>query len=355
MRSFYLWSWRTAVYAMFLIAAGPVPADTPIAIAIHGGAGTILKENLSQEQEASIRADLESAVRAGYGVLESGGSSTEAIIKAITLLEDSPNFNAGKGAVLNQQGNVELDASIMLGQDRSAGAIAGVYGVRNPILLAHKVLTDSPHVLLAGEGAEIFARQNNIQFENADYFKTPYRIEQLKRIQEQAQAGLDSAYRESWYSTVGAAAVDKFGNMAAGTSTGGTANKRWGRIGDSPIIGAGTYADDRYCAVSATGHGEFFIRAAVTHDICARVAYQDLSIAEAAEQVIHRDLVEMGGDGGVIAVAPNGDIALVFNTPGMYRAAMDANGEITVAIYQDEPEITAPDSAEEADAESTGE
>ncbi len=323
---------------LFFMLSLPAVADSSIAIAIHGGAGTINKESLTAEQEASIRADLEAAVKAGYALLEAGGSSTDAVLKAITMLEDSPHFNAGKGAVLNQDGNVELDASIMTGSDRNAGAIAGVYGVKNPILLAHKVLTDSPHVLLSGEGAEIFARQSNIQFENADYFKTPYRIEQLKQIQEQekTQAGLDNSYRESWFSTVGTVAVDKFGHVAAGTSTGGTANKRWGRIGDSPIIGAGTYADDRYCAVSATGHGEYFIRAAVTHDICARVAYQDLSINDAADQVINKDLVEMGGDGGVIAVSPDGEIAMTFNTPGMYRASIDSQGQLTVAIYADE-------------------
>lgn len=345
MKRFYL----SPVYwglLLLVLMAQTAMAESPIAIAIHGGAGTILKQNLSQQQEASIRTDLEAAVTAGYAILEGGGSSTEAVLTAITMLEDSPNFNAGKGAVLNQQGNVELDASIMRGQDRAAGAIAGVYGVKNPILLAHKVMTDSPHVLLSGEGAETFAKQSNIQFENADYFKTPYRIEQLKKIQdeEKAQARLDhedtleNAYKESWFSTVGAVAVDKFGKLAAGTSTGGTANKRWGRIGDSPIIGAGTYADDRYCAVSATGHGEYFIRASVTHDICARVAYQQLSINAAAEQVVNQDLVEMGGDGGIIAVAPDGEIAMVFNTPGMYRASVDKEGKVTVAIYRQSAE-----------------
>ncbi len=323
---------------LIFLLAQPVMAENPIAIAIHGGAGTIQKQDLSAEKEASIRADLEAAVKAGHALLEAGGSSTDAVLKAITMLEDSANFNAGKGAVLNQDGNVELDASIMTGDDRNAGAIAGVYGVKNPILLAHKVLTDSPHVLLSGEGAEIFARQSNIQFENADYFKTPYRIEQLKQIQDQekAQTSLDNSYRESWFSTVGAVAIDKFGHLAAGTSTGGTANKRWGRIGDSPIIGAGTYADDRYCAVSATGHGEYFIRAAVTHDICARVAYQNLSISAAVDQVVKKDLVEMGGDGGVIAVAPDGEIAMSFNTAGMYRAAIDQQGQLTIAIYADD-------------------
>lgn len=342
MKKFYFAPAHWGVLMLAVLLVQPTMAENPIAIAIHGGAGTILKQDLSDEKEASIRADLEAAVKAGYAILEGGGSSTEAVLAAITLLEDSPNFNAGKGAVLNQQGNVELDASIMRGEDRQAGAIAGVYGVKNPILLAHKVMTVSPHVLLSGEGAETFAKQNNIQFENADYFKTPYRIEQLKKIQDQEKAqadlnhnsNLDNQYKQSWFSTVGTVAVDKFGNLAAGTSTGGTANKRWGRIGDSPIIGAGTYADDRYCAVSATGHGEYFIRAAVAHDICARVAYQQLSINAAAEQVINQDLVAMGGDGGIIAVAPDGEIAMVFNTPGMYRASVDKEGKVTVAIYK---------------------
>ncbi len=323
---------------LWALTATAAMADNPIAIAIHGGAGTIRQSDLSSAQEASIRADLEAAVKAGYAILEAGGSSTDAVLKAITLLEDSPNFNAGKGAVLNQEGNVELDASIMRGQDRNAGAIAGVFGVKNPILLAHKVMTDSEHVLLSGQGAETFARLRGIQFENADYFKTPYRIEQLKQLQASGQARTTPAdgYPHAWFSTVGTVALDKRGSLAAGTSTGGTANKRWGRIGDSPIVGAGTYADDRYCAVSATGHGEFFIRAAVAHDICARVAYQQLTIQQAVEQVIKQDMVKMGGDGGVIAMAPNGELTMTFNTAGMYRAAIDTAGQLTVAIYADE-------------------
>lgn len=343
-----------------LAASGMMPwavtqADQvkPIAIAIHGGAGTILKKDLSDEKRAAIKADLRRAVEAGHAILKQGGDSVDAVQAAIQVLEDSAYFNAAKGAVLNEDGEVELDASLMRGSDRNAGAVAGVHGVRNPILLARAVMDHSPHVLLAGRGAEQFGRQQGIQFEAADYFKTPFRIEQWERLKKQRDAQVHhvrdrllpvkgqpalaaSAYPDAWFSTVGAVALDQQGHLAAGTSTGGTALKRWGRIGDSPIIGAGTYAQDGVCAISATGHGEFFIRAAVTHDICARVRYGGLSIQQAANEVVMKELVDMGGEGGVIAVGADGHVAMPFNTLGMYRAAIHADGRVEVAIHGDE-------------------
>ncbi|GAB4194191.1 MAG: isoaspartyl peptidase/L-asparaginase [Wenzhouxiangellaceae bacterium] len=303
----------------------------PVAIAIHGGAGTLLRSELSAEKEAAIRADLEAAVRAGYALLTAGGDSLDAVSTAIQQLENSPHFNAAKGAVLNEDGAVELDASIMRGSDRNAGAVAGVHGVRNPIVLARAVMEHSPHVLLAGEGAETFARSQNIEFADEAYFLTPYRREQWQRLKSD-RAEL-AGYRDSWFSTVGAVALDRHGHLAAGTSTGGMALKRWGRIGDSPLIGAGTYADDRYCAISATGHGEYFIRAAVAHDICARVRDRGVDIVEAARQVVMDDLAAMGGDGGVIAVGADGQVAMPFNTAGMYRAAIHSDGRVEVAIF----------------------
>ena len=314
----------------------------PIAVAIHGGAGTIAKEALSPEQEAEIRATLEQALRAGHSILAGGGSSLDAVTRAVTLLEDSPHFNAGRGAVFNAEGRNELDASIMEGAGLNAGAVAAVHNVRNPVLLARKVMSESPHVMLMGEGAEIFAREHGIAFEDDAYFFNEYRWQQLQKAQAVDRAGSEtgstflSETPERWFSTVGAVALDRSGDLAAATSTGGMTNKRWGRVGDSPIIGAGTYADNRSCAVSATGHGEYFIRATVARDICARMQYAGASLAEAAEQVIEVQLTAMGGDGGIIALDPRGNISLTFNTAGMYRGSIDAQGTVYVAIFGDE-------------------
>ena len=310
----------------------------PVAIAIHGGSGTINKGDLSEAKELEIRATLEEAVRAGYGILESGGSSLDAVTRAVTILEDSPHFNAGKGAVFNAEGKNEMDASIMEGSGLNAGAVATVTNVRNPVLLARKVMTDSTHVMLMGEGAAIFARQNGIAFEEDAYFHTDYRWQQLQKAKASTQpdATFLSETPDRWLSTVGAVALDSEGDLAAATSTGGMTNKRWGRVGDSPIIGAGTYADNRSCAVSATGHGEYFIRATVARDICARVQYTGTSLREAADLVVNQQLTQMGGNGGIIAVDPKGNLSLTFNTPGMYRASMDVNGKVYVAIYKDE-------------------
>ncbi|MDX1556040.1 MAG: isoaspartyl peptidase/L-asparaginase [Xanthomonadales bacterium] len=311
--------------------------DSPIAIVIHGGAGTIRREELDAEKETAIRATLEESVRAGRAILEEGGTSLDAVMAAVVILEDSPLFNAGRGAVYNAVGGHELDASLMEGAGRQAGAVAAVQGVRNPILLAHKVMVESPHVMLIGDGAEEFARLHDIDFEDASWFDTEFRRQQWERVRAQdPSAHAVSESTDQWFSTVGAVALDRDGTLAAATSTGGTTNKRWGRVGDSPIIGAGTFADNRSCAVSATGAGEYFIRATVAKDICARVQYQGKSLADASRDLVHGELTEMGGDGGIIAIDPAGNIVMDFNTAGMYRAAIDASGELTVAIYGDD-------------------
>jgi len=323
--------------AMSTISAFAEPG-TPVAIAIHAGAGTINKEDMTTSRESEIRATLKQAIQAGREVLSSGDSSLDAITLVITMLEDSPHFNAGRGAVFNAQGRHEMDASIMDGSNLEAGAVAGVQNIRNPILLARKVLTDSVHVMLIGEGAEVFARANGIEFADNDYFFTEHRWQQLQKAKsrEKRDALLQSASPDRWLSTVGAVALDANGNLAAATSTGGMTNKRWGRVGDSPIIGAGTYADNRSCAVSATGHGEYFIRATVARDICARVQYLGVDLGAAADAVINGQLREMGGDGGVIAIDTKGNIVMTFNTPGMYRASVDVAGNLDVMIYKEE-------------------
>ena len=271
-------------------------------------------------------------------MLATGGASLDAVTRAITILEDSPHFNAARGAVFNAEGKNELDASIMGGFDLNAGAVAAVHNVRNPVLLARKVMTDSVHVMLMGAGAEQFARDHGIAFEDDDYFFTEYRWQQLQKAKakDNGETTFLSETPDQWFSTVGAVALDSQGNLAAGTSTGGMTNKRWGRVGDSPIIGAGTYADNQSCAVSATGHGEYFIRATVAREICARVQYTGMGLAKSANQVINKELEEMGGSGGIIALDPQGNIALTFNTAGMYRASVDIDGKVTVAIYKDE-------------------
>ena len=328
----------TALASAPMDARAEAAPAAPIAIAIHGGSGTIEKGEFSPEREQEVRATLEGAVRAGYAILTSGGSSLDAVTRAVTLLEDSPHFNAGRGAVFNSEGKNELDASIMDGATLNAGAVAGVHNVRNPILLARKVMTDSVHVMLSGAGAEAFGREHGIRFEDDAYFYTDYRWQQLQKAKASADrdATFLSETADTWFSTVGAVALDASGNLAAATSTGGMTNKRWGRVGDSPIVGAGTYADNRSCAVSGTGHGEYFIRATIARDICARVQYTGVSLAEAAKQVVQGQLTEMGGDGGIIAVDPQGNVVLTFNTSGMYRASIDTAGTVYVAIFGEE-------------------
>ena len=312
----------------------PTHAESPVAIAIHGGAGTIERGRLSADQEASIRDALAAAVMAGHQVLVAGGSALEAVTAAVRRLEDAPEFNAGRGAVLSFDGKVELDASIMDGASLAAGAVAGMSGVRHPIEAARRVMTDSPHVLLVGAGADAFAQAQGLEFKDPDWFITEFRLQQLRALQAREQAGLQLS--EDWFSTVGAVALDTHGNVAAATSTGGMSNKRWGRVGDSPIIGAGTYADNRSGAISATGHGEFFIRHVVAHEIGARVRLTGISLAEAADAVVNTVLREAGGEGGVIAIDPAGRISMPFNTAGMYRASIDVAGRLQIAIYADD-------------------
>jgi beta-aspartyl-peptidase (threonine type) len=307
----------------------------PIAIAIHGGAGTIERKELGAEQEAAIRADLKRARNAGYAVLESGGEALDAVTAVITVLEDSPYFNAGKGAVFTAEGTNELDASIMDGANLRAGAVAGLTHIKNPILLARAVMERSVHVMMIGAGAETFAREVGMEFVDPGYFRTDARWQQYLKAKAEAAALKPQAMLpvKRYFGTVGAVALDQKGHLAAGTSTGGMTLKRYGRVGDAPIIGAGTYADDR-CAVSATGWGEYFIRLAVAHDICARVRYAGQSIAQASDTVIMERVPALGGDGGVIVLDAQGHVHMPFNTSGMYRAAIDGDGKRSIAIYK---------------------
>ena len=313
------------------------------AIVIHGGAGTILKKNMTPEDEVAYMAKLEEAIKVGYEILKNGGTSLDAVEKTINVMENSPLFNAGKGAVFTNAGINELDASIMDGKNLDAGASAGTRTVKNPINLARAVMENSAHVMLSGEGAEQFAKEQGLEIVEPSYFYTEARFNALKRVKaaEESQnardksAFYDPTIKDSKFGTVGCVALDKNGNLAAGTSTGGMTNKRWGRIGDAPIIGAGTYANNATCAVSSTGWGEYFIRARVAHDISALMDYKGLSLQEAAKEVIQKKVPEMGGDGGIVAVDKDGNMVMEFNTEGMYRASMDAAGHLTVGIYKD--------------------
>ncbi|MBY6189548.1 isoaspartyl peptidase/L-asparaginase [Microbulbifer agarilyticus] len=323
---------------VFLFVAAPAWAEK-FGLVLHGGAGTITRAKLTDKQESEIRAKLAEARDAGYKVLEKGGSSIEAVTAAIIILEDSPLFNAGKGAVYTYDGQHELDASIMDGSNRNAGAVAGVKTVRNPILAAQAVMTQSDHVMLAGSGADAFARHVKLpQVENS-YFDTEFRLQQLEKAKQKMEAeGTSFNIKNSdyKYGTVGVAALDKDGNLAAGTSTGGMTAKRWGRVGDSPIIGAGTWADNNSCAVSATGHGEYFIRYHVAADICSRKLYRELPLTTAAREVIQDILLPAGGTGGIVAMDRDGNIAMEFNTEGVYRAWRLSDKTSGVAIYDDE-------------------
>ncbi len=320
-------------------------------LVIHGGAGVISRENLSPAREAEVRAALTQSLQAGHAVLAQGGSVLDAVSVAVRVLEDSPYFNAGKGAVFTHDGVNELDAAIMDGRTRRAGAVAGLRHVKNPIELARLVMEQSPHVMMVGEGAEAFARAQGVALVDATYFFTEERWQGLQRAlekeREQQQAapgqpssallpGYDPVSGDHKFGTVGAVALDASGALAAATSTGGMTNKRFGRVGDSPIIGAGTYADP-LCAVSATGHGEYFIRYTVARDICARVEYQALPLREAADAVVNGVLLEAGGEGGVIAMDREGNVAMPFNSSGMYRGYVGEDGTPFVAIFPDAP------------------
>ncbi|MCL7986534.1 isoaspartyl peptidase/L-asparaginase [Sphingobacterium sp. lm-10] len=313
-------------------------------MAIHGGAGTILKKNLTDSMEAAYKDGLKQALLAGYRILqEEGGTSLDAVEAAVKVLEDNPLFNAGKGAVFTSEGKNELDAAIMDGKTLSAGAVAGVTNIKSPIQAARAVMQHSPHVMMVGAGAEQFAKEQGLEIVDPSYFYTKERWDGLQKAREldslatqldhDAQSGIHEVYKDYKYGTVGAVAVDRAGNLAAATSTGGMTNKRYGRVGDAPITGAGNYADNATVAVSCTGWGEFFIRSVAAYDVAARVQYGGLSIADAAAAVIKK-IGDMGGDGGLIAINKQGEVAMPFNTAGMYRGVIKADGTIEVEIYK---------------------
>lgn len=319
-------------------AAQNAPPEQKWSLAIHGGAGTLDPAQMTPERRAEYEAALQAALDAGRKVLAEGGSAMDAVKAAIIPMEDSPLFNAGRGAVFTWEGENELDASIMDGRDRSAGAVAGVKTVKNPILLADAVRTQSEHVMLMGAGAEAFAVEKGFAVTPPDYFATPARREALERMKAEKLSALDVDHK---FGTVGAVALDMAGNLAAGTSTGGMTGKRWGRVGDAPIVGAGTSADNRACAVSATGWGEYFIRVGVAHEICARLRLAGAEGAQKIADSVMADVAELGGDGGVIVVTPAGEALYSFNTTGMYRGRATSDGVNEVAIFGGEQRVSA--------------
>ena len=323
------------------LLAAPLPAgEHPVVIVIHGGAGVIERSHMSPEREASYRAGLAAALDAGYAVLERGGAALDAVAAAVRTMEDDPQFNAGRGAVLNHDGFCELDAAIMDGTGPRAGAVAGVHHVRNPIDLARLVMDKSPHVLLAGQGAEEFALEQGVTLVPESYFITPQRVRELEEEKRAAAARPPTAplpirpQAPKGMGTVGAVALDVQGHLAAATSTGGITNKLYGRVGDTPIIGAGTYASES-CAVSGTGQGEFYLRQVVAYDICAMMQYQHLSLARAVDLMMHDKLKRTGGEGGVIALDRDGNYAMDFNSAGMHRGVRDSRGHREIAMYRD--------------------
>ncbi len=312
-------------------------APAPLTIVIHGGAGALAPGRYSPEEEAAFKAKLTDALNIGYAILEDGGSSLDAVEATIMTMEDSPLFNAGKGAVFTREGRNELDASIMDGATLNAGAVAGVTTVKNPINLARAVMEKSEHVMFAREGAEEFAREQGLEIVEPEYFYTDHRWESYEKALEREKNGKESKLPSDFkFGTVGALALDAKGNLAAATSTGGMTLKRYGRVGDTPIIGAGTFADNKSCAVSSTGHGEYFVRLTIARDICAQVEYAGKTVGDAADDVIHNRLEALGGDGGVIVLGADGDYAMVFNTAGMFRGVKTAGGVEDVAIYGEE-------------------
>jgi beta-aspartyl-peptidase (threonine type) len=297
---------------------------------VHGGAGVMRRESMTPEQDAAFRAGLNDALDAGSKVLAAGGTALDAVEASVRVLEDNPNFNAGKGAVLTREGVAELDAAIMDGRDRKAGAVAQVRRVKNPIRAARLAMDTTQHVMFAGPGADALAEAGGLDMVDPEYFLTPRRVEQLKRNMAGARRST-----EDRFGTVGAVAMDREGNLAAATSTGGMSAKMPGRVGDSPIIGAGTYADNKSCAVSATGHGEYFIRVGVARMICVRTEYRGMPAGQAADETL-AEVAALGGDGGVIVVTKDGDSAFSMNTEGMFRGRADSTGQRTVAIYADD-------------------
>lgn len=357
----------TMLATLCCIAAHAQDFSDKITLVIHGGAGTITRASMTPEREKAYREGLDLALQKGYEVLKNGGTSVQAVEAAIHVMEDSPLFNAGKGAVFTNEGKNELDAAIMEGKMLKAGSVAGVTTIKNPISAAIAVMDKSVHVMMAGKGAEQFAKEQGLEIVDPSYFHTDARYKALERAKEQEKTELDHDGKEGKkadggndekkirtapksghrsvddliftegkkFGTVGCVALDRYGNLAAGTSTGGMTNKRYGRIGDAPIIGAGTYANNATCAVSATGHGEYFIRSVVAHDISALMEYKGMSLADAANEVVMKKLVERGGEGGIIAVDRNGNIAMPFNSAGMYRGYIKADGKREILIYKD--------------------
>lgn len=303
-----------------------------IALALHGGAGTILKSTMTPEKEIAYKTALDEALNIGYSALEKGASSLDAVEVTVMSLENCPLFNAGKGSVFTNDGSHEMDAAIMTGKDLMAGAVAGISGVKNPVHLARMIMEKSEHVMLSGAGAAEFAKLLKLDFENEDYFFNQFRYDQFLEIRDTDKFQLD--HTEKKFGTVGAVALDQNGNIAAATSTGGMTNKRFNRVGDSPIIGAGTYANNNTCAISCTGHGEFFIRAVVAYDISCLIEYKGLSLTEACEFVVNDKLKKFGGEGGLVALNTNGDCVLAFNSDGMYRAWKTSENKKGVEIYR---------------------
>lgn len=320
-----------ALAGMLFTMAQPAAAKN-WTLVIHGGAGTIDRDRITPEQDKAIRTALDAALAAGEKVLAGGGDALDAVQAAVVVLEDDPNFNAGRGAVFTYEGVNELDAAVMRGDTRAAGAVTGVTATKNPVKLARAVMEKSPHVFLSRTGADQFSREQGLEQAGPEWFATPERWRQLEELKSKQFGWYDVDLK---YGTVGAVAVDQSGSVAAATSTGGLTGKRWGRIGDSPLIGAGTYADDRACAVSATGAGEFFIRVGVAAEICARVRLGGMGLQAAADSVM-AEVKALGGSGGVIVVAPDGTHGFSFNTPGMYRGRASSSGQREVAIYGDE-------------------
>ena len=305
------------------------------AIAIHGGAGTILRSTMTPEKETAYKKALEDAINAGETILKKGGNAIDAVEAAIIKLEDNPLFNAGKGAVFTHDAKHEMDASLMNGKDLMAGAVASVSNIKNPVSLARAIMDKSEHVFLAGQGAIEFAKKNNIEFQPDEYFYVQMRYDQLQEALKSDTVVLDHTIdKEKKFGTVGAVALDMHGNLAAGTSTGGMTNKKHGRVGDTPMIGAGTYANNNTCAVSCTGHGELFIRSVVAYDISCLIEYKGLSLKEACDIVVQDKLVKIGGEGGLIALDKNGNIELPFNSEGMYRAKKSSDSDIFIGIYK---------------------
>ena len=312
-------------------------------ITIHGGAGTILKENMTAELEASYKKGLSEALTIGYALLENGGAALDAVKAAVVSLENNILFNAGKGSVFAKDGQQEMDASIMDGKNLMAGVVSAVKNIRNPVELAYTIMTQSPHVMLTGQGAAEFAKLHGLKFEDDAYFFSQFRYDQWKQLQNSDETALDhsvslkdlsAAQADKKFGTVGAAACDKYGNIAAATSTGGMTNKQWGRVGDSSIIGAGTYASNKTCAISCTGHGEPFIRAVAAYDVSCLIEYKGLSLNDAMNIVVKDKLMKIDGEGGMIGVDAKGNAAMIFNSDGMYRAMRNSNEENIIAIYK---------------------